>query len=197
MNYLKIFSVVLILGLLIGCGDKKEDSQTKNETKKTETTPTVKQYFTVTSVESPSGKGESPNFTWDENGKKMSMKDLKGKIVLINLWATWCGPCKKEIPDLITINNELKDKNFAMLGIQIFQRSGQQSLDDFLKTTPLSYTVLDGNQELVNAFNTALGKQIEGIPTTIIVNGEGKVVEDVIGTRDKAGFMALINKHLK
>ena len=84
-----------------------------------------------------------------------------------------------------------------MLGIQIFQRSGQQSLDDFLKTTPLSYTVLDGNQELVEAFNIAIGSQIEGIPTTIIVDSEGKVAESFVGTRDKAGFLTLINKHLK
>lgn len=195
MNYLKFFSVVLVLGLLIGCGDKKEETQTKSDTKKTETT--AKQYFTVNSVEKPSGKGVIPNFTWEENGKKMSMNDLKGKTVLINLWATWCAPCKKEIPDLIAINNELKDKNFAMLGIQIFQRSGQQSLDDFLKTTPLSYTVLDGNQELVEAFAIAIGSQIEGIPTTIIIDGEGKVMENFVGTKDKAGFLALINKHLK
>ncbi len=197
MNYLKIFSVVLILGLFIGCGEKKETTQTKTETKQTETKPTVKQYFTVSSVEKPSGKGVVPNFTWDENGKKMSMSDLKGKTVLINLWATWCGPCKKEIPDLIAISNELKDKNFAMIGIQVFQKSGQQSLDDFLKTTPIPYTILDGNQELIEAFNIALGSEINGIPTTIIVDSEGKVAESFVGSRDKAGFLAIINKHLK
>lgn len=107
---------VLALSVMLAACSKKDSSTTSTDTKKESTSPTPTtttgtttnasaSYFKVSSVENASGKNVAPNFTWEENGKKMSMNDLKGNVVLVNLWATWCGPCKKEIPDLMKISN--------------------------------------------------------------------------------------------
>ena len=198
MKYTKILLVVLISIALMSCSKKDEkttsDDKTK-DTKKTEQTQPAS-FFKITATDKAE-KNVAPNFTWEENGKKVSLADFKGKTVLINLWATWCMPCKKEIPDLKEIATELKDKNFKMIGVTVFPQQGATSLEDYLKTNPINYTILEGNDEFVKNMEVAIGSQIDGIPTTIIVNGDGKVVENFTGGRNKAGFMESINKYIK
>ncbi|MDZ4712377.1 MAG: TlpA disulfide reductase family protein [bacterium] len=154
------------------------------------------QLYKVEKVEKQNGKKVAPNFMWTENGKKMSLADLKGKVVLVNLWATWCGPCIKEMPDLSKISNELKDKNFRMLGLNVFQQETSKKVEDFLKTNPVSYTILDGNTELVDAFGEANGGNIEAVPTTFIIDKDGKIAETIVGGRSKEAFLTIINKYL-
>ena len=96
----------------------------------------------------------------------------------------------------MAISNELKDKNFKMLGIQVLQQPNAQSLEDYLKTNPISYLILDGNQELFNALETAADVKIEGIPFTIIVDKSGRIVEKIIGARSKEEYLTKINKYL-
>jgi thiol-disulfide isomerase/thioredoxin len=192
---------VIALCMLVGfssCGKKGNEQTTQKQDKKTEATQQTqaKTFFTVSEVDKSPSKGVLPNFAWDENGKKSNIKDFDGKVIFINLWATWCGPCKKEIPDLMAISNELKDKNFKMLGIQVLQQPNAQSLEDYLKTNPISYLILDGNQELFNALETAADVKIEGIPFTIIVDKSGRIVEKIIGARSKEEYLTKINKYL-
>lgn len=152
--------------------------------------------FKIEKVDKSSGKKVAPNFTWSENGKEMSLKDMKGKVVLVNLWATWCGPCVKEMPDLSAISEDLKDKDFKMLGVNVFQQNGSKKVEDFLSSNPVSYTVLDGNQEVVDALGEADGTPIEAVPTTFLIDKNGKIVETIIGGRNKETFMKSIGKYL-
>lgn len=198
---MKSIIAIIALCMLVGfssCGKKGNETTTQKQDKKTEATqqPQAKTFFTVSEVDKSPSKGVLPAFAWDENGKKSSIKDFDGKVIFINLWATWCGPCKKEIPDLMAISNELKDKNFKMLGIQVLQQPNAQSLEDYLKTNPISYLILDGNQELFNALETAADVKIEGIPFTIIVDKSGRIVEKIIGARSKDEYLTKINKYL-
>ncbi|MEP7147115.1 MAG: TlpA disulfide reductase family protein [bacterium] len=172
--------------------DKKS---TENKEVSNKTSDDIKLYK-VEKVEKLSGKKSAPNFTWSENGKEMSLKDLKGNVVVVNLWATWCGPCIKEMPDLSKLSDELKDKNFKMLGLNVFQQDGSKKVGDFLKTNPVSYTILDGNQELVDAFSEANGANIEAVPTTFVIDKDGKIVETIIGGRDKDSFLKILNKYI-
>src|SRR5437870_4550225 len=104
----KIFlPAILILTVLISAGCNKSNNTSDNTTTEKKTTETktnsasdnsVKPaLFTVKSVEEVKGKNMSPNVTWSEDGKDVSLKDMKGNVVMLNLWATWCGPCKKEL----------------------------------------------------------------------------------------------------
>lgn len=213
MKKIKFMSVlIVVVALAFGCNKDKVDqksSEKMNEKKEAlnenkastnkdvtnKTTDDLKLYK-VDKVEKQNGKKVAPNFIWNENGKQMSLNDLKGKVVLVNLWATWCGPCIKEMPDLSKVSDELKDKNFRMLGMNIFQQEGSKKVEDFLKTNPVTYTVLDGNREVVDAFSEASGSNIEAVPTTFIIDKDGKIAETIVGARPKEVFLSTINKYL-
>lgn len=197
MKYLKVFFALLIAVTLFGCGDKKEeksDSQQNQVTQKVEQPPEVKLYDVISSVDNATTKGTVPNFSWMNDDKKFEMHENKGKVMLINFWATWCGPCKKEIPDLIEISQELKGDNFVMYGICVSDT--EEKLKNYLKANPIAYKILFGNSDLVKAFESASGTTIEAIPTTFIVDKNLKFVETIIGSKSKSEFMTLIKKHL-
>ncbi|MDQ3022593.1 MAG: redoxin family protein [Bacteroidota bacterium] len=211
-NIKRILFLLIATIFLVGCNKDKIDQKSSdkmNEKKEVLTDKKTSEnkevvnktdddlkLYKVEKVEKLSGKKVAPNFTWDENGKKMSLKDLKGNVVLVNLWATWCGPCIKEMPDLSKISDELKGKNFKMLGMNVFQQEGSKKVEDFLKTHPVTYTILDGNQEIVDAFSEADGANIEAVPTTFIIDKNGKIAETIIGGRNKESFLKSINKYM-
>jgi len=210
-KYILSFTFLFLLIIAASCNkDSKEVSDNKykdskeSKTVENKTTPTdntVKtvsntDLFTVESVEKSAGKKVSPNVTWTEDGKKASLNDLKGKVVLLNFWATWCGPCIKEMPDLSSISEELKSKDFRMIGMNVFQQEKSAKVGDFLKSNPVKYTILDGNQEVVDAFGEATGENIEAVPTTFIIDKNGKIAETIIGSRKKDDFLKIINKYL-
>lgn len=212
MKNLKILSV-LILGLvfLSSCNkesvdqksteklnEKKEaiSDQKTTENKQVSTEKSNLELYKIEKVDKSSGKKVAPNFTWMKDGKEVSLKDMKGKVVLVNLWATWCKPCIKEMPDLSAISEELKGKDFEMIGVNVFQQNGSKKVEDFLATNPVSYTILDGNQEIVDALGEADGALVEAVPTTFLIDKNGKIVETIIGGRNKETFMASINKYL-
>lgn len=201
MKKIQIAAFLIVAILLFGCNKKTETTDKpkdppKTETKKTDDAPTSLKLYKMETVEASKEKNIAPNFTWTENGSKKSLNDLKGKVVLLNFWATWCGPCKKEMPDLSKISEELKDKNFQMIGLNVFQQASAPKIEDFLKTNPISYTTVDGNEDLVQAFAKASGNDMSAVPTTFILDKNGKIVETVVGGRDKDAFMKLINKYL-
>ncbi|MCI0473983.1 MAG: TlpA family protein disulfide reductase [Ignavibacteria bacterium] len=204
MRKFNLFLIAALIFFIASCGKKetntpevKKDTPPKQEQTSagTEKKASEFQIYKIASVEDAKNSKEIPNFSWDENGKNVSIADSKGKVLFINFWATWCAPCKKEMPELSQINTELKDKNFKMLGINVFQR-GNQTIEDILKQIPVSYPIVDGNEQLVKSFEKTTGAAIEGVPTTYIVDKNGKIVETIVGSRDKATFMSLINKYL-
>jgi len=212
MNHLKVISFIFVLSAFVVACNKdivdKQSSDKHNEKKEvlnekktaenkeiSKTNEDIKLYK-VEKVEKASGKKDAPNFSWTENGISTSLDGLKGNVVLVNLWATWCGPCIKEMPALSQISEELKDKNFRMIGMNVFHQDGSKKVEDFLKTNPVTYTILDGNQEIVDAFGEANGKQIDAVPTTFIIGKDGKIAETIIGGRDKETFLKSINKYL-
>lgn len=204
MKSLNLIIAFAVLFLISSCGKKEEAPKT--EQKKTETaqqqntntqtnTSSNSQVFKISSVEEPKGEKVLPNVSWEEGGKKVTLADQKGKVMLINFWATWCAPCKKEMPDLSAINTELKNENFRMYGVNVFFR-GNPTIETVLQQIPVSYPILDGNDQVVAAFEKAMGSKMEGVPTTLIVDKNGKIVETMVGMRDKETFMSSIKKYL-
>ncbi len=173
---------------------KPQDNKQNTQQQKQDTKPASGSSFVVKDVDKDVTKNEMVDFKWDENGKEMKLSDYKGKVILLNFWATWCPPCRKELPDLSTLSTELKDKDFKMIGVSV--DDNQEVLNSFLKTNNLSYTVVFEPNELVAKYMTSAGQNQNVVPQTYIIDKNGKVVEAIMGSRSKADFLSLINKYL-
>jgi cytochrome c-type biogenesis protein len=199
MKLTKAVFLILLCTAILSCGKKDDTKPVTDNKQNTETSKkdvSGVKLFKIGSIEDSKGNKLVPDISWDENGKKVSLSDYKGKVVFINFWATWCIPCKKEMPYLSEIATELKDRNFVMLGMNVFHQPNSQKIEDFLAANPVSYTMIDGNEQLVEAFKKASGNDMSAVPTTFIIDKDGKIVETIVGSRDKATFLSSINKHL-
>ncbi len=150
--------------------------------------------YKVSEVDSDVKKNELVDFKWNENGKEMKLSDYKGKVILLNFWATWCPPCRKELPDLSTLSTELKDKDFKMIGVSV--DDNQEVLNTFLQSNKLSYTIVFEPEQLVTKYMSAAGQNQNVVPQTYIIDKNGKVVEAIMGSRSKADFLEMIKKYL-
>lgn len=110
------------------------------------------------------------------NGSPLKLSDLKGKVVLLNFWATWCPPCREEIPSMIKLNKIMAGKQFQMVAVSI-DEGGRPSIESFFQTTGFSdlpaYT--DPDSRAAKAYG------ITGVPETFIINKNGIIVKKVIG----------------
>lgn len=129
-------------------------------------------------LDSDAKRRASADFTLtDMNGKDWKLSDLRGKVVLVNFWATWCPPCRKEIPDLSQIYKDFASKGLVILAISD-EDSAKVAL--FLKEHPVPYTILLDPGRKVNELFA-----VEGIPKSFVYNREGKLVATAIDMRTK------------
>jgi peroxiredoxin len=122
----------------------------------------------------------------DSEGKSVSFKDLHGKIVLINFWATWCGPCRMEMPSIEKLYRQHKDQGLVVLGIND-EESGVASA--YLKKYGYTFTtLLDPDSQMHNQY------QVRSIPTTLVIGKDGKIVAHLVGARTESDFRAALAK---
>ncbi|MBI1930356.1 TlpA family protein disulfide reductase, partial [Candidatus Poribacteria bacterium] len=110
--------------------------------------------------------------------------------LIVDFWATWCLPCKKEIPDFINMYKQYKDKQFTILGISV--DANQKDVEKFIKAQKISYPIMMANKEIQAAFEKAWGNPMRGIPTTFIIDREGKIVSAHEGYTRKEVFLEQI-----
>ena len=115
----------------------------------------------------------------DLEGKSFKIEDKKGKVVLINLWATWCGPCRAEMPELIAMQDKYKDKNFEVLGLNVDEES-VEAIKSFSEQMKLNYFLGYADNKLVSEF-VKLSKQ-QGIPQSVLINREGQTTGVFFGS---------------
>ena len=143
------------------------------------------------------GKGVSaPDFALpDLDGKTVNLADYKGKVVLLNIWATWCPPCVEEMPSMEKLHQKLKDEDFKILAVSI-DVSGAKAVIPFMKKHKLSFSVLTDTEGAIKSLY-----QTTGVPESFIIDKQGIIVEKVIGPRDWAApstissFQNLIQKN--
>jgi thiol-disulfide isomerase/thioredoxin len=120
----------------------------------------------------------------DLNGNNVSLSDYKGKVVLVNFWATWCEPCRVEIPWLIEMHRKYADKGFVILGIAL-DDEGKSVVAPFVakerfdvdgKKEPMDYTILIGNDDAAEKFGGLFG-----YPTSILISKDGKQIKRITG----------------
>lgn len=158
--------------------------------------------YTFTNVEQ-GVKGKAVDFTFNMNGKDVKFSDFtKNKVVFLNFWGTWCPPCRKEIPDIIEIVNELNPKDFVVIGVASERgdlKTSVEKVSQYVSNNKLNYIniVMDSKtQELKQAYMKATENPLQYVPTTIIIDKEGKIHHLIIGGRDKAGFMQALKELL-
>jgi len=132
-----------------------------------------------------SGNGEqggvnqpAPLFTMqDIHGDTVSLKDLRGKVVLLSFFATWCGPCRQEVPEFIRIYEKLKDDGLEIVAIGL-DAEGARVLRSFARDHQIPYPIVPGTRNVVLDYGG-----IESIPTTFVIDHHGRVAEYFVGWR--------------
>jgi len=129
----------------------------------------------------------APNFTLKTlDGKTIELKKLQGKVVVVNFWATWCSPCRQEIPGMMKVYTKYKSKGLEIVGIAL-DRGGWDDVKPWLEKNPINYPIVLGDGPL-----TALYGGIEGIPTTFIVDRKGNIIDKKVGALPEEDFEKLI-----
>jgi len=121
------------------------------------------------------------------DGSTVELSKLRGKVVLVNFWATWCAPCRKEIPDFIDVYNEYKAKGFEIVGIAL-DEEGFELVTPFVKKYKIPYPVVVGTGKTVDTYGG-----FNAIPTSFIINREGIIVDEHTGLMTRS----VLEKKLK
>lgn len=135
--------------------------------------------FSKTGIQKIKDKKEAPNFVLENlDGKKVEIKKLKGKVVFINFWATWCGPCKEEMPSIEALHQQFKEKDFIFLTISV-DYAGLSPVKEFIKKHPYTFPVLlDPKCKILDLY------QGIRIPATFIIDKKGILIGKVFGPKN-------------
>jgi len=122
----------------------------------------------------------------DLQGTAWHLKDLRGKVVLVNFWATWCPPCRKEMPDLDTLLNRFKDQGFIVLAISDEEAA---KVSPFIAERKIGYPILlDPGRKITESF------KVEGIPKSFVYDRAGKLVAQSIDMRTQRQFLEMLSQ---
>lgn len=141
------------------------------------------------------GANKAPDFTFKDGGRSSSFAELTaGKVVLLNFWTTWCGPCRREIPDLVELHKEMASKGVVVIGVSLDQADNRVSLvKTFAERSKIPYYNFVDNLEFKLA--EAYGG-IQSVPTTFIIDRKGNIVLRLVGAMSKASFAEAVGKAL-
>ncbi len=117
----------------------------------------------------------------DLSGKKVRLSDLKGKVVILDFWAKWCGPCRMEIPDLVKLQSKYGEKGLTIVGLTV--TSPEKDVRSFAQAQGMNYPVLLDADDLTNRYGG-----IVGIPTTFVVDRQGRITQKFIGVMSTQTF---------
>lgn len=142
----------------------------------------------------PSIMGKStpaPDFTLEQlSGGNLKLSDLRGKAVLLNFWATWCGPCKIETPWLVEMQNQYGNQGLQVIGVAM-DDSGKDEISKFAKDMGVNYPVLLGKEAVGDAYGG-----VPALPESFFIGRDGKIVDRIIGLKGKAEIEDAIKKAL-
>ena len=129
--------------------------------------------------------------------KSVNFSSLRGKPLVVNFWARWCGPCRKEIPDLVEMDAKYRSHGIVILGVAIEEIQSRSAVRDFAKGYGVDYQVfLAGTSKGVDLM-TALGNNKSALPFTVVIDRKGTLVAQKLGAMTKAEMTAAIETALK
>lgn len=158
----------------------------------------------VLSGRKPSDRGiniQAPDFTLKTvEGEAVRLEDFRGKVVLINIWATWCQPCRVEIPDLVKLKAKHGNEGFDILAITV-QSGSPRRIREFAEYFNMNYWVLTSNDDrdisrVLDLYGSAIGVRLNAIPTTFLIDRTGFIRQWYLGPRTEEHLWEDIKKYL-
>ncbi len=132
----------------------------------------------------------APNFALkDLAGNKVAIKNLRGKLVLLNFWATYCDPCREEMPDLMALYTTYKAQDVLVVGIAL-DETGEAAVRPFVEALKIGYPILIGNSEVFFRYRGF------GIPMTVLIGRDGKIAHKWVGAKSRQEFESTILQHI-
>ncbi|MCI0485228.1 MAG: TlpA family protein disulfide reductase [Blastocatellia bacterium] len=162
---LLVVAAGLVLNAVTGASKENEDAGYRQSKREHQRSQSVKR-----------AKPSTPDFNLkDISGKEVKLSDFKGKVVVVNFWATWCGPCVAEIPSFVKLREQYHGRGLEIIGISL-DRDSPERVARFAKKFNMNYPVVMGTQEAVASFGS-----MDAIPTTFIIDRRGQVHSRHIG----------------
>jgi DsbE subfamily thiol:disulfide oxidoreductase len=127
----------------------------------------------------------------DLDGKTIHSSDFKGKVVVLDFWATWCPPCRAEIPGFIELQKKYQAQGLAVVGVSVDQASSD-TVKSFAQKLGVNYPVVLADAKITTAYGG-----IDGLPTTFIIDGNGRIVKQHLGFTEKSEIESEIKPLLK
>ena len=172
----KLFISLILIFTLVGCN---KNIHNENKPVNRQETPSLN-----------SDNNKAPDFRLTStNGKDIKLSDYKGKVVILDFWATWCSPCRKGIPDLIELQREF-GKDLIVIGISL-DTDSKGNVIPYMQSIGINYPVVYGTYEVTQQYG-GMG----GIPTSFVINKKGEIVDKHVGLVPKSEYTDLINKLL-
>lgn len=190
MNYrisknvmLELFVFLFFSLIIIGCQNKNvsEEPATNNSKATSNYTNTATNNTNNSSLEL------APDFVLtDTQGNKVKLSDYRGKVVILDFWATWCPPCRRGIPDLIDLKKTYKER-LAIIGISL-DTDSKNDVIPFMKQYGINYKVVYGDNDVVQKYGN-----IQAIPTSFIIDQKGNIVTSFVGLQRIETYKSYLN----
>ena len=133
----------------------------------------------------------APSFTAVTlDGKAVKSNQLAGKAYIVNFFASWCPPCRSEIPDMVALQTKYGSKGFTFIGVAVNER--ESAIRTFITNNKISYPVVMVDDKLMGAFSRYVAGGISAIPTSFVVNSSGRISSVITGARSKEVFEKII-----
>jgi len=143
-------------------------------------------------LKSEAQRKAAPNFTLkDADGNPVNLTDYRGKVVLVNFWATWCGPCEVEIPWFVEFEQKYRDQGFAVLGLSM-DDDGWKAVRPYIASHKINYRVMIASEVVSQQFG-----DIDSLPTSFVLDRQGRIATNHVGLVDKRDYQNEILKLLE
>jgi peroxiredoxin len=126
----------------------------------------------------------------DVNGNAVKLSDFKGKVVILDFWATWCPPCRAEIPHFVELQDKYGKQGLVIVGISL-DEGGSGVVSSFVKANKMNYPIVMGNLDIAQQYGAT-----DGIPTTFVIDRKGNIVSTHLGFTDPGTFESEIKNAL-
>ncbi len=187
-----IIALLSILIVAVSCS-KEEQSQADKEAQKSQ--PAVQKEIRAEKASGAIGSKAADFNLVDLEGNEVTLDTYEDKVILLNFWATWCPPCRVEIPDFIEMYDKYKDQGLVILGVSGF-REDLTKIKPFAKENNMNYPILFVEQSKIQSLLDNYGG-IEGIPTTFLIDPQGVIQHKWVGPITESDFLEQGKQYLK